>query len=118
MAWRSVPPGGGDAALILVDSGKHFAGGALDPSDVWIEGHVVDYFLDTRTGALLPLPDVRVANWDRQGNFLLAYRSGELGIARLAGNKLETLWSASLNGDLPEQRRAAPRWAQSWDATE
>jgi len=96
--------------LVLVYRGHHFDDGAASPA---IEGAVVDYFLESPDGALVPL-DAMVANWDAHGRLLMADRKGLLRIHLVERGQLESKWEADLNRFTPNERGPAPEWAKSW----
>ena len=80
--------------------------------DQAVDGLNVRYSMESN-GDLELLDDVQWADWSREGQLLVATRSGLLQIRSLEGASPNILWEADLS-NLEPSPTPAPAWAQSW----
>lgn len=102
---RRPRPGEDGAALLLVHGGHDFTSHA-------VEGAEIRYLLE-RDGGCDELGDVAWADWDAHGRMLIATAGGELRIAEVAADGLETVWRHDVSQLRPEPV-SAPEWATRW----
>ena len=77
-----------------------------------VDGLRVNYWLESE-GSLELLNDLQWADWDRQGQLLVANRSGKLQVRRLNDKGYETLFEEDLSV-LEPNSSPAPAWATRW----
>jgi len=80
--------------------------------DQSVDGLNVRYSLESN-GDLELLDDLQWADWSREGQLLVATRSGRLQIRELAANGFKIIFEADLSS-LEPTRAPAPAWAQHW----
>jgi hypothetical protein len=80
--------------------------------DQSVDGLRVRYSLESN-GDLELLDDLQWADWSREGQLLVATRSGLLQIRKLEGDSPEILFEVDLS-NLEPTPTAAPAWAQCW----
>jgi len=102
-------PAGGDRLLCVESLGR--AGGEFGV-DQAVDGLRVRYWLEAG-GGVQQLGHLQWADWDREGNLLVATRSGKLQIWELDGDGSEVLFEEDLSLSEPNPT-AAPEWAQRW----
>ena len=86
----------------------------------WVGGYGVDqafempvgYWLE-KDGDIELLDQLQWADWDRDGNLLVATRSGKLEIWKLGGDRTEILFEEDLS-PLEPNPVPAPDWARQW----
>ncbi len=100
---------GGNRLLCVESLGQ--AGGEFGV-DQAVDGLRVSYWLEM-TGDIQPLDHVQWADWDREGELLVATRSGKLQIWHLAGDGSEVLFEEDLSLSEPDPA-PAPDWATRW----
>jgi hypothetical protein len=88
-----------------------FAGGdfGIDQS---VDGLNVRYSLESN-GELELLDDLQWADWSREGQLLVATRTGRLQIRNLEGDSPEILFEVDIS-NLEPTPTPAPAWAQCW----
>jgi hypothetical protein len=64
-------------------------------------------------GEMQLLDDFQWADWDREGNLLVATRSGKLQVWNLDGDRSQVLFEEDLTLSEPNPT-PAPAWAQRW----
>lgn len=99
----------GDRWLCVESVGS--AGGEFGQEQA-VDGLRVHYSLET-TGQLELLDDLQWADWDRDGQLLVATRTGCLQIRRFHGAAPDVLWEKDLSQLVPNPVDA-PGWAKSW----
>ncbi len=80
--------------------------------DQAVDGLRVSYWLEMN-GEIQVLNDIQWADWDREGQLLVATRSGKLQILRLEGDRPQVLFEEDLSHAEPDPI-PAPAWAQHW----
>jgi len=101
-------PGGGH--LLCVESvGK--AGGEFGVNQA-VDGLRVRYWLETDDD-IQPLNHVQWADWDREGQLLVATRDGKLQVLNLDSGGSDPLFEEDLSASEPNPA-PAPEWAQRW----
>jgi hypothetical protein len=105
---RKPQPGG--AHVLCVES-MGVAGGEFGV-DLAVDGLAVRYSLESNN-ALERLDDVQWADWSKDGELLVATRSGSLQMLDLQGNGPRVLFKVDLS-NLEPNPSVAPVWAQSW----
>ena len=88
-----------------------WAGGAFGV-DQAVDGLNVRYSLESN-GDLELLDDLQWADWSREGELLVATRSGRLQIRHLKGDGFQILFDVDLSS-LEPTPTPAPAWAQHW----
>ena len=100
---------GGHRMLSVESVGR--AGGEFGTEQA-VDGLRVNYWLESE-GSLELLNDLQWADWDRQGQLLVANRSGKLQVRRLNDKGYETLFEEDLSV-LEPNSSPAPDWAMHW----
>jgi hypothetical protein len=100
---------GGDRVLCVGSRGS--AGGEFGV-DQAVDGLRVGYWMEL-DGEMQLLDDLQWADWDRDGNLLVATHSGRLQVWNLDGNRSEILFEEDLTLSEPNPT-PAPAWAQRW----
>lgn len=96
---------------VLYVESAGWAGGAFGV-DQSVDGFSVRYSLEYN-GNLELLDDLQWADWSREGELLVATRSGRVQIRNLAGDGHDILFDADLS-NLEPIPTPAPAWAQRW----
>ncbi|MBH0200633.1 MAG: hypothetical protein HP497_14700 [Nitrospira sp.] len=98
-------------ARVLCVESVGFAGGdfGIDQS---VDGLRVRYSLESN-GELELLDDLQWADWSREGQLLVATRTGRLQIRNLEGDSPEILFEVDIS-NLEPTPTPAPAWAQCW----
>lgn len=100
---------GGDRLLCVESVG--FAGGEFGV-DQAIDGLRVNYWLEMG-GEIELLDHLQWADWDREGQLLVATRSGKLQLWRFDGDDSKVLYEEDLTRFEPNPA-SPPAWAQRW----
>jgi hypothetical protein len=103
------PQPGGNRLLCVESIG--WAGGEFGV-DQAVDGLRVRYWLEA-DGDIRLLDDLQWADWDREGRFLAATRSGRLQIRDLDAVGSQVIFDEDLTGYEPDPV-PAPAWAQRW----
>jgi hypothetical protein len=100
---------GGNRLLLVESLGK--AGGEFGV-DQAVDGLRLRYSLES-DGDFKPLDELQWADWDREGQLLVATRRGTLQVWNLDGDRPEILFEQDLSL-LEPNPVPAPAWAQCW----
>jgi len=100
---------GGDRLLCVESVG--WAGGEFGV-DQAVDGLRVSYWLE-KDGEIEILSQLQWADWDREGQLLVATRGGKLQVWDLDGDDPKVLFEEDLSRYEPNPT-AAPAWAQRW----
>lgn len=105
---RKLQPNG---PLVLCVESVGWAGGAFGVGQA-VDGLRVSYSLESN-GDLELLDELQWADWNREGQLLVATRAGQLQVRGLDGGRFDILSEVDLSGLEPDPT-PAPSWAQRW----